>query len=194
MTSDDHDGRGTLRDRLPPVLPRAPDALADRVRATLTSRGLIREPADHRALWLGRLGLLAAGILLGVMSITLAQRLTRTSRASAPRYALLLYGDPPGDTGTVHAARAREYGQWASRLGDGARWVGGNEMGRVLETFGAPPAPIASAPAPTGGSTTERMAGIFIIEAATPARAAQVARSCPHLKYGGRVVLMSVAL
>jgi len=184
MTNRDTDaGRGSLRGALPPV--DLPSALEDRVRASLAGRGLIatRRPGPMR--WASPVGLIAAGFLIGF--------LVRGTRPSRPadidgrpgRYALLLYGVPPEDTGTVHAARAREYGTWASNLGGGVRWVGGHELTGVIETLGSasvqPPGP------------DERMAGFFIIEATSSERATEVARTCPHLKYGGRVVVMAVA-
>ena len=184
MTDRDMDpGRGALRGALPSV--HTPAALGDRVRASLDARGLMAARARSRTRWAVPVGLIAAGFLLGF--------LVRGSREARPadvdgragRYALLLYGVPPEDTGAVHAARAREYGRWASDLGAGARWVGGHELAGVVETLGAPPTEI---PAPR-----ERLAGFFIIEATSPEQATEVARTCPHLKYGGRVVVMAVA-
>jgi len=37
------------------------------------------------------------------------------------------------------------------------------------------------------------LAGYFVIAAPSPERATEVARTCPHLKYGGRVVVMTIA-
>jgi hypothetical protein len=98
---------------------------------------------------------------------------------------LLLYGDTPDDTGAVRVAREREYGRWASTLGGGVRWVGGYELADVvarLEPAVRPPA-----------ASQDRLAGYFVIEAPSRERATEVARSCPHLKYGGSVVVMAVA-
>ena len=100
-------------------------------------------------------------------------------------YVVLLYGDAPDDTGAVHTAREREYGRWAAALGDGVRWVGGSELHDVVAQLGPP--------TPAGAASTERLAGYFVIEAPSRERATEVAESCPHLKYGGRVVVMTVA-
>ena len=178
-------GRGALRDALQGEI--APTELHDRVRQSLESRGLVRRPSRTGMVWIGRLGLLAAGVLIGVM-LRSTQPTTRerrdTATSSIPQYVLLLYGNTQGDTGSVHVAREREYGQWASALGPGARWIGGNELHDVVSAVGS-----------NGSSAlgADRLAGYFVIEASSPERAAEVAQTCPHVKYGGRVVVMSVA-
>jgi hypothetical protein len=136
---------------------------------------------------MARVGLLAAGVVLGVLARgSLGSSGTRPSGAAlAGQYVLLLYGDAVDDTGAVHVAREREYGKWASTLGDGAKWVGGHELADVVERLG-PVSQVSAAP-------TDRLAGYFVIEAPSRERATEVARSCPHLKYGGRVVVMTIA-
>ena len=198
MTDDMHGedpGRGALRERLPRIP--VPPELERRLRATLESRGLVRrtgewthqpEPSGtgRRGTWALLAGLLAAGFLLGALTRGALGTGSRPGGVAAVgQYVLLLYGDPPDDTGAVHIERAREYGRWASGLTDGARWVGGHEMADVVESFG--PSTLA-APSDIG-----RLAGYFVIEAPSRERAAEVARSCPHLKYGGRVVVMAIA-
>ena len=184
MTDRDMDaGRGALRDALPPV--NTPAALEDRVRASLGARGLISARPRSWTRWAAPVGMIAAGFLLGFLVRGAATNRPAEVDGPAGRYALLLYGVPPEDTGAVHATRAREYGQWASRLDGGARWVGGHELAGVIETLG----PAADQPL----AANERIAGFFIIEATSPEHATEVARTCPHLKYGGRVVVMAVA-
>ena len=172
------DGRGGLRSHLTEIS--APPELRDRVRASLRRR--VTSPPRVR--WsIAAIGLLAAGFLLGTL---VRPSVPGASRAAATgQYVVLLYGDAPDDTGTVHVQREREYGRWASALGDGVRWVGGSELHDVVVRLG--PAVAASEPA------TERLAGYFVIEAPSRERAAEVARTCPHLRYGGRVVVMTVA-
>ena len=193
---DTTDGRGSLRGRLPQLDP--PPELAQRVRATLESRGLVRQPVDardggppsprRRAMRAALSPLLvAAGFVLGlgVRGALEPTSAVRADSAAAGRYVLLLYGDPPDDTGAVHVAREREYGRWASALDGGARWVGGHELADVIDDLG-PRGPAS----PAAG---ERLAGYFVIDAPTRERAAEVARTCPHLKYGGRVVVVAIA-
>ena len=192
MTNDFNadEGRGSLRDRLPAVEP--PPELAERVRATLETRGLITQldsdiPAPtlpRRNAWIARLGYLAAGVLLGFFARSALGTTGGgpSAAATAGQYVLLLYGDPADDTGAVHVVREREYGRWASELTGGVRWVAGHELGDVIETLGPP----------SGSLANDRLAGYFVIDASSRERAAEVARSCPHLKYGGRVVVMAV--
>jgi hypothetical protein len=196
MTADD--GRGSLRGHLPAADP--PPDLAGRVRAALEARGLVRLPNDTVAdraagggqasrrgiTWVVGAGLVAAGFVIGlVASGTFGRAGGRPASARPGQYVVLLYGDPADDTGAVHVAREREYGRWASTLSDGARWVGGHELADVVEGLG----PAGSTPV----AYDDRLAGYFVIEAPSRERAADVARSCPHLKYGGRVVVMAVA-
>ena len=175
--------RGALRDVLPRIEP--PPELEHRLRDTLATRGLIRAPATRRPLWVARVGLVAAGFLLGVL-VRGGPRSARPADVDGKpgRYALLLYGVPPEDTGAVHAARAKEYGAWASAMANGTRWVGGHELAEVVATLGD---------ADTAPDARIQVAGFFIIEATSRDRAIDVARTCPHLKYGGRVVVMAVA-
>lgn len=186
MTNDTNgpsDGRGTLRDRLPRI--ESPRELDDRVRATVATRGLVRPPRRSGARWVVRASLIAAGFVVGILAASLWRGGAALPRSTAtPRYVLLLYDDARGDTGAVHVAREREYGRWASSL-EGARWVGGDELGDLITGIG----PAGSVAVPL----EDRLAGYFVIEAQSAERAAQVARSCPHVKYGGRVVVMSVA-
>ena len=185
---DRDDGRGGLKNHLTRLDP--PVGLEARVRESLSTRGLIHKvgagewaPATppRYAKWMARVGLLAAGLILGlVMRPAVFGGSSSASRSG--QYVLLLYGDPPGDTGVVHVSREREYGRWASALKD-AKWVGGNELADVVVGLG-----------PTDAADgSDRLAGYFVIEASSRERAAEVARSCPHLKYGGRVVVMSIA-
>lgn len=104
-----------------------------------------------------------------------------------PKYALVLYGGLKGDSGAEHDRRAREYGQWAAGLAAGgeASWVGGEELGRALVEYPAMSQP-GSAPRP------EPVVGFFIIQATSHEAALRIAQRCPHLKYGGRVVVHPV--
>lgn len=184
MTHDPNeppDGRGALREHLGTAEP--PAALADHVHRTLEARGLVRHGPSRARVWAARAGLLAAGVLIGLVG----RGSSRPDPVAVPgigqRYVLLLYGDPVDDTGAVHAAREREYGQWASSLRNDVRWVGGYELGEVVADI------------PPAGSTplrNDRLAGYFEITSGSREQVAAAARSVPHVAYGGRAVLMAV--
>jgi len=185
---DPETGRGMLRERLP--VPEPPAELSARVQRTLAERGLVRQPQRRGSVWAARAGLIAAGIALGILGRDAyheARESPGATSSSVPtgQYVLLLYGAPPGDTGVVHSAREREYGRWASTLDGGARWVGGNELHDVVAQLGGPPS--------LQDAASDRLAGYFVIAAPSRQRATEVARTCPHLKYGGRVVVMTIA-
>jgi hypothetical protein len=131
---------GPLKDHLPRIEP--PVELADRVRTSLTTKGLIHPTSGNR--WRNALttsaiaaSFLAAGFLLG-RNVDNAP-----ASPSGERYALLLYGgqSAPGDESQ---SRRREYGEF------------------------------------------------FVVSADDEANAATIARTSPHLKHGGSVVLYRV--
>jgi len=193
MTTEPNDtdaGRGGLRAHVSSAEP--PRELASRVLGTLESRGLVSPAKRRGSPWISRIAVLAAGLVLGILARSAFQeqresRGTIAVQSPIDQYVLLLYGDTPGDTGAVHVAREAEYGRWASALGAGVRWVGGHELHDVVAQFGDSTSPVGSDAPP------ERLAGFFVIEAQSREQAAHVARTCPHLKYGGRVIVMTVA-
>jgi hypothetical protein len=175
-------GRGALRAYSTSIEP--PELLEPRVRRSLIERGLVRTSTPRLPGWMSHVGLLAAGIVIGAFAYS-ALANTDTRPATQPgQYVLLLLGETPGDTGAVHVAREREYGQWASSLTNGARWVGGHELGDVVIDVG---------PKLGGAPVVDRLAGYFVIDAVSREIAAEVAATCPHVKYGGRVVVMTIA-
>ena len=109
--------------------------------------------------------------------------------ADTPKFLLLLYEDssfirsPDGP-----AAQAAEYGRWAHQTFAGGHVSGGAELGDSamrLEPDGNG-AQIVSADL-LGGR--ERLAGYFLVEAASYDAAVAIARTCPHLRYGGTIVI-----
>lgn len=101
-------------------------------------------------------------------------------------HALLLYDGAryrgPADE-AQHRARVAEYTAWAraNGAGDGARVVGGQELlGAVGQTGGG------------AALDKDRLGGFFLIRANTTEAALKLARTCPHAKYGGTVVVRAV--
>jgi hypothetical protein len=185
-TDTHEEGRGSLRDHLPPL--RAPAPLRQRIRGSLLSRGLLSFERRSPARW----GILAAAaVLIFVAGIAVGRARSQPQHSAGapsgtPKYALILYGGFEGDTGTAHTAREQEYGNWARSLSGDAKFVGGEELGRFVGEY--------TAQSELSAPTTGRVAGFFLIDASSDAIAQRIAKDCPHLKYGGRVLVQAVEM
>ena len=135
--------------------------LEERVVRALTASGLIR-----RKRW-PRIWMAAAAVTLAAAVVLSALHLGR-AKAPGETYVMLLYEDStfqmplPGHV----AERRAESARWADSLAE----RGELDLGGRVDGSG----PIT---------------GMFIIRAATDADAAKRAASCPHLKYGGHIVV-----
>jgi hypothetical protein len=81
----------------------------------------------------------------------------------------------------------REYGAWAGELGREGRLVAAEELDGWSAVLPADDAPGA----PEGGAATA-MTGFFLVRAEDREAAVALARTHPHLGYGGRVVVLGV--
>jgi hypothetical protein len=95
---------------------------------------------------------------------------------------LLLAGDvtPAADGST----RAAEYGEWARSLSARGIAVSGDELTSHAEL-------VTNARAAAFPDLTS-VGGYFIVEAADDGAAAALAHTCPHIKYGGSIVVRRV--
>jgi hypothetical protein len=174
---DEDEERGTLRDRLPHLS--VPASLHARVRDSLRSRELIRD-SRLRGTWRRPATLAAAAVLCFAAGLFAGRQApTQAAVAVTPKYALLLYGGAEADSSAPDRSRAVEYGRWAAGLSGDAAFVSGEELGRVVGEL-------------PNQSGREPVAGFFLIDAGSDAIAMQIARDCPHLKYGGRVVVQAI--
>jgi hypothetical protein len=167
---------GPLKDHLPRIEP--PVELADRVRTSLTTKGLIHSTGENR--WRNALTTSAIAASFLVAGFLLGRNVDNPPASpSGERYALLLYGgqSAPGDESR---SRRREYGAWLNRIASGNRAFIGEELGPPMTTLG----PSISADSP--------VVGFFVVSADDEANAATIARTSPHLKHGGSVVLYRV--
>jgi hypothetical protein len=158
-------------------LPRAaapPPHLEDRVVAALHRAGRLR-PRRARPAWLR----LAAAIALVSGGLVLGRLTMPTAPAPADSaYLLLLYG---GDAPIgAEPGRVAEYAAWAGTLRQRQQLI-------VAERL-TPDARVLGQPTPGGAGPV----GFFLIRADTLDAAAATAASCPHLKYGGTVVVRPV--
>ena len=145
----------------------------------LRSQGLIgRRPGLMG--WLLAAATATAAAAIAVMLVT---------RPNEQREYLLLLEEPAGyqagATEVEQRQRVREYSAWAGELARDHHLVTAGE----LEPGGSVLSPATRRPLPPGAMPT----GYFLIRAESLDAAEQLARSSPHLRYGGDVVVRAVA-
>jgi hypothetical protein len=105
-----------------------------------------------------------------------------------PRYALFLYQAPASLTEPAgRTARVAEYRAWARSLAGQGLLVGADKLGRHGFLL-------------SGTGTSERLvespegvvSGFFLIRADSLDEALALARTCPHIRHGGRIALRPV--
>jgi hypothetical protein len=168
---------------LGPVADLVPDpALEDRVVRALRAEAMLT-PRPHRAPWTRWAGL-AASFAVGLVVGVAATRPLALPDADGTRYLLLLYApvaptppDPNAEEASVAAHRA-----WLAAL----RGEGRSIRGERLST--QEPALIGE----SGGDRLPVVEGYFVTTARTREDAVQVARTNPHVKTGGRIVVQAI--
>jgi hypothetical protein len=108
---------------------------------------------------------------------------------TGPKFALLLFEDSnyqfAGDEKTLEA-RVGEYVQWSRDISKDGRWVRGNKLadeGKWCRLEGGH----LAVEGPVSDGKRGLLAGYFLIGAKDLDEAIEVARGCPHFKYGGTV-------
>lgn len=112
-----------------------------------------------------------------------------------PDYMLLLYERPElfADVSADQMQRViSKYVAWRARLGSAGKLAGGSKLkfenGRVLEAR-------SGGVAVRDGPFTEAkdvIGGYFVITASDYAEAVELSRDCPHLEFGGKIVLREI--
>lgn len=190
LTSDERAAIGALpREAVPP------SGLEDATVAALRARGLLAPARAHRR-WRGipMLAGLAAAVTLFLGGLMLGRRGSAAGETggSGPRFVLLLYEGPgyAQPRAGQEQARVKEYGAWARANAAGGEIEGGEKLrdaapevvissdGRVTTT---PP-----------DSRATRLAGFFLIRATDQGSALAIAKSCPHVRYGGSIVIREI--
>jgi hypothetical protein len=192
MRSDDELTPGE-RDALA-WLPREADPPAGLEQATvaaLAARGLLRRPRRRFDASLA----LAASVLVFAGGLALARFGGETAPAPAAdgrsRFALFLYEGPEYRQPAPGAMdeRVEEYVTWARVERTDGTVEGGEKLkdgdGVAIEPDGS----AGPVPSPPGEA---RLAGYFLIRAADRQTALEIARSCPHVRYGGRIVVREI--
>ena len=159
-----------------------PRGLEEATVAALRERGLVKQPRRR----------LMAAVALVAMAATLVVAvgwsLMHRSAASPPppppalpRFVLLLYAGVDPIAGTPDTRR-REYSQWARDVAAGGAAISGEELSedaREVPPGAAPPA-------------TPLPRGFFVVSAPDLDAAQRIASTCPHLRYGGRIVVKRI--
>jgi hypothetical protein len=180
-----------------------PAALEESTVRAVRAAGVLRGPARMGlsiASWV--LAASVAGIAF-VGGSVFATRAGSVARSAArvvvdtlqePTFALLLYGGGPSDDSATHASRSVEYSEWARTANASARVVGGEALGTAVAAVamhtvrrGVDSIIVDDPPAESGD-----FVGYFLVRAPDRAAALALARDCPHLRYGGRVVVRRV--
>jgi hypothetical protein len=180
---------GSLESKLPPHHP--PAALEARVVATLAERGLLApasRPGRFGGVWRAT-AMIAAAVTLFAAGALTARAWPERGAATPdpePRFALLLYGGSEEGGAAAEAARVDEYRRWAVGLAQRGHYVAGEKLGVDANELTSTAATRMAAPGP------ESLAGFFVVGASNASEAETIARSCPHLRHGGRIVIRPI--
>jgi len=172
-------GRGAGEDRVREALAREgpyPASLEERTVSRLRAEGRFGPRRVPLARW-------AAAAVLAALVFAGGWAAGRSRRADAggPRFALLLYEGRDFDRG-VGGDRASEYRAWAVSLRRSGVDVTGEKLSPASREIPE------AAPHPD----EERLAGFFVVGARDLDAAEAIARSCPHLRHGGRIVVRPI--
>lgn len=186
LTPDEREALGRLpRESAPPP------ALEDATVAALTRRRLLRRA--HRTFpirpWLAvaaSLLLFLGGLATGRLGVT-----PQSAEEDRPRFALFLYEGPEYDqpAADAMAQRVREYVAWATEKRENGVVEGGEKL-RDDGDLAIEPDGGTDEPAAAPGAS--RLAGYFVVQADDRRAAAEIARTCPHVRYGGRIVIREI--
>ena len=182
MTDDDLTGEERDRLRRARVDPAPPRALEDQTVEALRRRGLLRR-SRRSLVAVGWPVAAAAALAAAVTWMALHRSSTPGAAATGPRFVLLLYAGAEPVDGSPETRR-REYAQWARDIASRGVSISGEELSDdAHEIPAATGSPAVQAPLPRG---------FFIVEAPDLASAERLASTCPHLRYGGRIIVKRI--
>ncbi len=154
-----------------------PPHLEDRVVAGLRDAGALRLDGSGSTLWrrwllraVAAVVLLASGVVLGRATMG------PSSSPGSASYLLLLYGDA-SLSGKSEQLLYAEYAAWADGLRNRRQLIAAERLRPEARVVGDPTA------------TRTPPVGFFLIHAESFEAAAATAAACPHIKYGGTIVV-----
>ena len=178
-----------LNDLEPAVSP--PPELEERVVRTLAGRGLLRRGSHTRPRpW--AVGLAAAASLLLIITGGVVGRMTASPDLARAEFMLLLYQGPEFDpyTDENFAERFDDFSRWIAALRAGGHFVGGEALDSTgVVVLPEPDAQEARLPTASDGWID----GVLMINATDYDEAVALARSSPHVRYGGRIAVRRVS-
>jgi hypothetical protein len=178
---DDHveDGAAGPVARPPDLKP--PAQLEERIVRALRAEAALAPPPS-RTSWKWWAGL-AAGFAAGLLAGAGVVRSPSPADADGPRYMLLLYeGESAPTSRADEDASVSAHRAWLAALRQEGRTIGGERLS--LES----PAVIGGA----GGDRLPPALGYFVTTARSREDAIDIARSNPHVKSGGRIVVQAI--
>ena len=181
LSEDERRSLADLPDRLDP-----PAHLESRIASDLQARGLLNDAGVTPGRQVTRTMLLTAAAVLAAFAGGWISRGWTAAEAAPgdtePRYMLLLYG--AGSTPGEEPRRVSEYRAWAGSIASSGAHVSGEKLDDRAMLLGAEP-----------GAQLEpsELGGFFIVSARDDYSVVALARTHPHLKYGGRVLIRPIS-
>jgi len=170
-----------------------PPPLKGRITQSLRERGLLQRTTPVRRRLRLVAGAVAAAILLFATGLAMGRRLAQPTRDSRPSYMLLLFEGPDFRLGPSLAAAEAEYNAWADSVAVGGVGVTGRALIHRAELLHNTPQGVrVESEAVDAASPQGMMDGFFIIRVSDEAEALTIARSHPHLRHGGWIVLRPI--
>jgi len=162
--------RDLARDEAPP-----PEAL-DRTVAALRRAGLIGRRAKART-WIAAAAAVAAAFAGGLL---VGRPPAAAPSDARPQFVVLLYGAAAADAGE-EARHVGEIKAWARALARAGHALSGAKLADSEYTLGD-----------GGAFSTAGLGGYIVLAADGPEDALAMARTCPHLRHGGSIVVRPV--
>lgn len=171
-----------------------PPALEANVVAALQRKGLLRSEAKSsrpQRRWFRLTLATAASLLLG-LSVGLWWQTRTTTPAtqtdSLPRFLLILRNPPETFRSGIPNERLRtEYTAWAGTLAERGLFLEGEELGDDGRLLHPNPESDVAVSVEELAATDKTVSGYFLIRARNYKEAEAIARTCPHIGYGGAI-------
>jgi hypothetical protein len=175
-----------------------PPELEDRVVAALSARRLLTSSPRPARRWLRAAAALAASVLIFLAGTVTGSRLGPAAPpppdpGRGEQFVLFLYegSDFQAAPEGREMERVGEYVEWARQVGQSGHRVSGEKLkdSELILGRSIPPGPL---PGSTSGGDFGTLGGYFVIDAKSLEEIKTVASTCPHLRYGGRIVIRPI--